>query len=44
MDNLLLPIFGIGFQERMVCANVIEKTTSFSYSGEGRIRLEFLWI
>ena len=42
--SLVSLIFEIGFQERIICANAIEKTICFSNSGEGRIRLVFLWI
>ena len=42
--SLVSPIFEIGFQERIICANVIEKTISFSNSREDLIRLVFLWI
>ena len=39
----VLQIFEIGFQEKIMCANILELITSFSNSGEGRIRLVFLW-
>ena len=39
-----LSIFVIGFQEKIICANDIEQIISFLNSGEGRIRLVFLWI
>ena len=39
----VLPIFVTGFQERITCANDTEYIISFSNSGEGRIRLVFLW-
>ena len=39
----VLTISVIGFQERMYCANGIERTISSLNSKDGLIRLEFLW-